>query len=211
MANKAGTLLKKAREEAKLTQTELAKKADCGLTPQDISEAERGLRQLTQTQLKKLASCLPVTQAALLEAAKADSDSGKKTASKKSETAKGSGKSTPAKTIAGTGKNTVTKKTPAAQTGSKAKASSAAAKKTASAKEEELKLSAAEKKLLTLWRAADKDAREKALALLRGDAEKQEGDGGLLGSLLSSSVAAGAGSVLADLANAAADKIFGGK
>ncbi len=187
MAGKAGSLLKKAREEAKLTQMELAKKADCGLTPQDISEAERGLRQLTQTQLKKLASCLPVTQAALLEAAKADSGSGKAAAAKKTAAAK-----------------------TASRTGTKAKTASTPAKKTPSAKEEESRLSAAEKKLLTLWRAADRDTREKALALLRG-ADDQEGNGGLLGSLLSSSAAAGAGSVLADLANAAADKIFGGK
>ena len=201
MAGKAGSLLKKAREEAKLTQTELAKKADCGLTPQDISEAERGLKQLTQTQLKKLASCLPVTQSALLEAAKADSGSGKAAAAKK----------TAASTKTAAAKKAPADAKTASRTGTKAKTASTAAKKTASAKEEAIQLTAAEKKLLALWRAADKDTREKALGLLRGDAEKQEGDGGLLGSLLSSSVAAGAGSVLADLANAAADKIFGGK
>lgn len=70
----------------------------------------------------------------------------------------------------------------AAKDGSKpAAAKKPAAKKPAAKKEEEFRLTAAEKKLVELYRAADKDTKDAAVKLLKG--EKSEADG-ILGSLL---------------------------
>lgn len=68
MANKVGKLIKEARTEAGLTQEKLGKKV--GLSANDISLAERGEKELTQAQLKKIATACGVTQASLLNAAK---------------------------------------------------------------------------------------------------------------------------------------------
>ena len=150
MANKVGALIKEARTGAGLTQEQLAKKVD-GVTASDISKAERGEKELTQTQLKMIAKATGVTQASLLNAAK-----GTSTAKKTASTAKKLAAST-------------------------AKKPAAAAKK-----EEELKLTAAEKKLLELYRAADKNTRDAAVKVLKG--EKQDllsllGGSDLLGSV----------------------------
>lgn len=122
-----------------------------GVTASDISKAERGEKELTQNQLKQIAKATGVTQASLLNAAK------ESTAKKPATTAK-----KPATT---------------------AKKPTTAAKKPAGTakKEEEIKLTAAEKKLLELYRAANKETREAAVKVLKG--EKIE-DGGLLSSLL---------------------------
>ena len=149
MANKVGALIKEARSGAGLTQEQLAKKVD-GVTASDISKAERGEKELTQTQLKLIAKATGVTQASLLNAAKSGT-----TAKKPAATAK----------------------KPAAST---------AKKPAAAKKEEEIKLTAAEKKLLELYRAADKNTKEAALKVLKG--EKQDllsllGGGDLLGSV----------------------------
>ena len=155
MANKVGALIREARTAAGLTQEQLAKKVD-GVTASDISKAERGEKELTQTQLKLIAKATGVTQASLLNAAKSG------TAAKK-----------PAATAK---KPAATAKKPAAST----------AKKPAAKKEEEIKLTAAEKKLLELYRAADKNTKDAALKVLKG--EKQDllsllGGGDLLGSV----------------------------
>ena len=155
MANKVGALIREARTGAGLTQEQLAKKVD-GVTASDISKAERGEKELTQTQLKLIAKASGVTQASLLNAAKSG------TAAKK-----------PAATAK---KPAATAKKPAAST----------AKKPAAKKEEEIKLTAAEKKLLELYRAADKNTKDAALKVLKG--EKQDllsllGGGDLLGSV----------------------------
>ena len=55
-----------------------------------------------------------------------------------------------------------------------------AAKKAAAKKEEELKLTAAEKKLVELYRAADKNTKETALKVLKGE---KTGADGVLGSI----------------------------
>ncbi len=149
MANKVGALIKEARTGAGLTQEQLAKKVD-GVTASDISKAERGEKELTQTQLKLIAKATGVTQASLLNAAKSGT-----TAKKPAATAK----------------------KPAAST---------AKKPAATRKEEEIKLTAAEKKLLELYRAADKNTKDAALKVLKG--EKQDllsllGGGDLLGSV----------------------------
>lgn len=155
MANKVGALIREARTAAGLTQEQLAKKVD-GVTASDISKAERGEKELTQTQLKLIAKATGVTQASLLNAAKSG------TAAKKP--------STTAKKPAATAK----------------KPSAITAKKPAAKKEEEIKLTAAEKKLLELYRAADKNTKDAALKVLKG--EKQDllsllGGGDLLGSV----------------------------
>lgn len=81
MATKVGKLIKEARTGADLTQEKLARKVGGGLTAGDISLAERGEKDLTQAQLKKIAKACGVTQASLLEAAK---PAARKAAAKKS-------------------------------------------------------------------------------------------------------------------------------
>ena len=154
MANKVGALIREARTGAGLTQEQLAKKVD-GVTASDISKAERGEKELTQTQLKLIAKATGVTQASLLNAAKSGTAA-------KTSTAK---------------KTTTTAKKPVAST---------AKKPTSTKKEEEIKLTAAEKKLLELYRAADKNTKDAALKVLKG--EKQDllsllGGSDLLGSV----------------------------
>lgn len=70
MANKIGPLIKEARTGAGLTQEQLAKKVD-GVTAADISKAERGEKELTQSALRQIAKATGVTQSSLIEAAKA--------------------------------------------------------------------------------------------------------------------------------------------
>ena len=158
MANKVGPLIKEARTGAGMTQEQLAKKVE-GLTASDISKAERGEKELTQAQLRAIAKATGVTQASLLNAAK------ESTAKK------------PATTAAK--KPATTAKKPAA---SSAKKPATTAKKpaTTAKKEEEIKLTATEKKLLELYRAADKETRDAAMKVLKGE----KVDGGLLSSLL---------------------------
>ena len=157
MANKVGPLIKEARTGAGMTQEQLAKKVE-GLTASDISKAERGEKELTQAQLRAIAKATGVTQASLLNAAK------ESTAKKPATTAK---------------KPASTAKKPAA---SAAKKPATTAKKpaTTAKKEEEIKLTATEKKLVELYRAADKDTRDAAMKVLKGE----KVDGGLLSSLL---------------------------
>jgi transcriptional regulator with XRE-family HTH domain len=76
-SKKLGNLIKEARTDAGYTQEELARKIS-GVSASDISLAERGLGDLTQEQLKKIAKITGVTQASLLDAAKGSS---KKTSS----------------------------------------------------------------------------------------------------------------------------------
>ena len=75
---KTGEFLKYLRKEKGLTQEQLARKI-AGLSANDISEAERGLKDLTQEQLKQIAKITGVTQASLINAAKGSS--AKKTSS----------------------------------------------------------------------------------------------------------------------------------
>ena len=120
MGKKVGTLIKKARTEAGLTQEQLARKVK-GCSASDISRAERGEKDLTQEQLKQIAKVTGVTQKSLLDAAKGASSSAKKKTS-----------------------------------------SSSTAGKTS------IKVTAAEKKLVELYRAADSDTRKAAVKLLKG-------------------------------------------
>jgi transcriptional regulator with XRE-family HTH domain len=128
-AKKVGTLIKEARVEAGLTQEQLARKIS-GLSATDISEAERGLKDLTQEQLKKIAKATGVTQSSLLDAAKGSSSS----SSKKSTASKSS-----------------------------------------------MQVTAAEKKLVELYRKADSKTKKEVLQMLKGE-DSLAGD--LLESLL---------------------------
>ena len=85
-SKKLGNLIKEARTDAGFTQEELARKIP-GVSASDISQAERGLADLTQEQLKKIAKVTGVTQASLLNAAKGSTKkttSGSSTANKTS-------------------------------------------------------------------------------------------------------------------------------
>lgn len=86
MGKKVGKLIKAARTDAGLTQEQLARRIS-GLSASDISLAERGEKDLTQAQLKKIATITGVTQASLVNAAKEESGSStKKTTSTKAKT-----------------------------------------------------------------------------------------------------------------------------
>ena len=162
MAKKVGTLIKEARTAAGLTQEQLARKvADCSAS--DISKAERGEKELTQTQLKAIAKATGVTQKSLLDAAKGTATAAK-TSTAKTTTAKTSTAKTPA------AKTTATKK-PAAKT-----ASSSTGKSSVS-------VTAAEKKLLELYRAADSDTKKAAVAILKGE-QPNSGDKTVLDGLM---------------------------
>ena len=128
-SKKLGNLIKEARTGAGLTQEQLARKIS-GLSAAQISEAERGLTDLTQEQLKKIAKVTGVTQASLLNAAKGSSSS----SSKKSTASKSS-----------------------------------------------MQVTAAEKKLVELYRKADAKTKKEALEILKGE-DSLAGD--LLESLL---------------------------
>lgn len=156
MAKKVGTLIKEARTAAGLTQEQLARKvADCSAS--DISKAERGEKELTQTQLKAIAKATGVTQKSLLDAAKGTTAA--KTTAAKTTSAKPS-----------TAKTTAAKK-PAAKT-----ASSSTGKSSVS-------VTAAEKKLLELYRAADSETKKAAVAILKGE-QPNSGDKTVLDGLM---------------------------
>jgi transcriptional regulator with XRE-family HTH domain len=149
-----GDLIKEARTNAGLSQDALAKKID-GLSASDVGKAERGEKELTQAQLREIAKATGVTQKSLLEAPKGATAAKKTTAAKTSE------------------KKTTEKKTSTAKTTAK----KTTAKKTEAAAET---LTASEKKLLELYRAADADTKKAAVALLKGE----QPEGGVLGNLL---------------------------
>ena len=82
-SKKLGNLIKEARTEAGLTQEQLARRI-AGVSASDISPAERGLKDLTQEQLKQIARITGVTQTSLLEAAKGSKKTTSSTAAKTS-------------------------------------------------------------------------------------------------------------------------------
>ena len=87
MGKQVGKLIKAARTGADMTQEQLARRIS-GLSASDISLAERGEKDLTQAQLKKIATITGVTQASLVNAAKEESSPAKKSATKKTSTTK---------------------------------------------------------------------------------------------------------------------------
>ena len=73
-AKNVGTLIREARMAKGLSQEKLASEIE-GLTASDISKAERGDKELSQTQLRAVAKVIGVTQKSLLEAPKGGTSS----------------------------------------------------------------------------------------------------------------------------------------
>lgn len=168
MGKKTGALIKEARTAAGFTQEQLAKKIT-GISASDISKAERGEAELTQAVLKQIAKLTGVTQTSLLNA----------------ETVKTAAKST-AKSTTKTSAKAETKTAAKSTAKSAAKTAAKSTAKTAKAKEDEFTLTAAEKKLVELYRAADSDTKKAAVSLLKGEKnEVQKLMSGLLGDTLS--------------------------
>ena len=171
MANSVGPLIKEARTRAKLSQEALAGKIE-GLSASDLGKAERGEKELSQATLKQIAKLTGVTQSSLINAAK--------------ESTYGPAKKTAASTT----------KKPVEKTASAAKKTSASTKKpAASAKKDAFELTAAEKKLVELYREADSETKKKAVAVLKGEGGDasgilagllgdQAGNGDLLGNII---------------------------
>ena len=172
-STKLGTLLKQARTDAGLTQAALAKKAGGGLTAAQISKAERGEDTLTQDQLKRIAKATGVTQASLLEASRAPTQTVLGAALSSTRTA--AAKTAPAKSTA--------KKTSATKTA----ATKTAAPKTPANADSTMKVTAAERKLVELYRAATGNQKKAAVKVLRGEADSLVddilGSGGMAGQI----------------------------
>ncbi len=147
-AKKVGVLIKEARTAAGLSQESLARKID-GVSATDIGKVERGEKDLTQTQLKAIAKVLGVTQKSLLEAPKNVSAAAAKKPAATTSTAK--------------------KTTSSSSTAKKTTASSSTAKKTSSSSGTSVKVTATEKKLLELYRAADSETKKAAVSILKGE------------------------------------------
>lgn len=145
-AKKVGVLIKEARTAAGLSQESLARKID-GISATDIGKVERGEKDLTQTQLKAIAKVLGVTQKSLLEAPKnISAAAAKKPAATASSAKKTSSSSSAAK-----------------------KTSSSTAKKASSSSGTSVKVTATEKRLLELYRAADSETKKAAVSILKGE------------------------------------------
>ena len=168
MANTVGPLIKEARSKAKLSQEALASQID-GLSSSDLGKAERGEKELSQSVLRQIAKITGVTQSSLINAAK---ESTYGTTAKKTATAAAAKKTATAMTAKKT--STTTKTTTAAK-------KTATAKKTSSASKDAIELTAAEKKLIELYRAADSETKKKAVAVLKGESSEM---GDILTSLL---------------------------
>ena len=158
---KVGTLIKEARTAAGLTQEALAKQVD-GVSASDIGKCERGEKDLTNDALKQIAKATGVTQKSLLAAPKNLKTTTTKTSS--------SSKTTTTKTSSSS--KTTASKTSSSKTSSSSSGTS-------------VKVTATEKKLLELYRAADSDTKKAAMSLLKG--EEPEGND-ILSSLLQSAV-----------------------
>ena len=158
MANTVGALIKEARGRAKLSQEALAGQIE-GLSAADLGKAERGEKELSQGVLRQIAKLTGVTQVSLVNAAK--------------ESTYGAAKkpAAPAKKTVTTAKKTTTAK----------KATTTAKKTTATAGKNAVELTAAEKKLVELYREADSDTKKKAVAVLKGESSEM---GDILTSLL---------------------------
>jgi len=165
---KVGTLIREARTAKKLSQEQLASGID-GLSGSDIGKAERGEKDLSQTHLKAIAKALGITQKSLLEAPKGGSS-----ATTTSKTTSAS-KTTASKPAAARKTTTAAKTTAASKTASATakKTSSATSKKTASGTTGKTtsvsSLSAAEQKLIELYRAAASDDKKLATRILKGE------------------------------------------
>ena len=168
-----GELIKEARTSAGLTQEQLAQSVG-DMTASDISKAERGQKVPTQNQLKQIAKTTGVTQKSLLDAAKAqdaagsgNTSSGKTASGKTSSGTAASGKTASGKTSSGT---TASGKTASGTTSSgKTTSGKTTSGKTTSGNT--VQVTATEKKLLELYRAADSDKKKAVMSLLKGETQ----------------------------------------
>ena len=180
-AKKVGALIKEARTAAGMSQETLARKI-AGVSASDIGKVERGEKDLTQAQLKEVAKALGVTQKSLLEAPKNVSASAAKKASSTTSAKKTSSSS--AKTSSAKKTSSSSAKTSSGKTSSSKKTSSSSSK-TSSSSGTSVKLTAAEKKLVELYRAADSDTKKAAVSLLKGETSSA---GDILSQLLGNAV-----------------------
>ncbi|HAV27295.1 MAG TPA: hypothetical protein DCX23_03110 [Lachnospiraceae bacterium] len=158
-----GELIKEARTSAGLTQEQLAQSVG-DMTASDISKAERGQKVPTQNQLKQIAKTTGVTQKSLLDAAKAQDAAG---SGNTSSGTTASGKTTSGKTASGT---TTSGKTASGKTASgKTTSGKTTSGKTTSGNT--VQVTATEKKLLELYRAADSDKKKAVMSLLKGETQ----------------------------------------
>ena len=176
MANTVGPLIREARGKKNLSQEALAGQIE-GLSATDLGKAERGEKELPQSVLRQIAKLTGVTQSSLLNAAR--------------ESSYGPAVKKPA------AKKTTAKK--AAEEVKKPAAKKAAGGTKKPAAKNAVELSAAEKKLLELYRAADSETKKKAVAILKGE---QTDAGNLLGSLLGGDQAGG-GDILGSILDTA--------
>lgn len=167
MSKKLGTLVKAARTDRKLSQAALAEMVD-GLSASDVSKIERGEKEPETAVLKSMAKALGVTQTSLLEAASGAGKSGAK-AKSSSSGAKASSSAKSSSASGSSSKTTAAKKTASTAKTASSKTSSSA-KKTSSTASDDLKLTAAEKKLVRAYRKADSATKKTALSLLEGTA-----------------------------------------
>ena len=188
MADTFGTIVKEARKAKALTQEALAELVG-NLTKSDVSKIESKGHIPEAGIIRKMAKPLGLKANALLEAAGLKESADKKTAAKKTAdkktTAKKAAEKTTAKKAADktTAKKAADKKTTAKKTADKKTTAKKTTDKKTTAKkaEEEIKLTAAEKKLIEAYRKADSDTKKSAMKVLNGEA----GIGDLLGGLFS--------------------------
>ncbi|MBR6028098.1 MAG: helix-turn-helix domain-containing protein [Clostridia bacterium] len=172
-ASKLGTLIKKARTAAGLSQDSLARKVT-GFSAGDLAKTESGEMIPTQDVLKRLAKPLGLTQKEVLDAAKADrAAASKTTAAKKTAAKTTSAKTTSAKTSSA---KTTSAKTSSAKTSSSKTSSAkttAAKPKTPANANSTMKVTDTERKLVDAYRAASAAQKKAALKLLKGEADAQ--------------------------------------
>jgi len=165
MANKIGNLIKKSRTDAGLTQEQLAKKVK-NTSAADISKAERGELKLSQEALKQIAKATGVTQKSLLDAAAASSY--KTSSGTTASTTKKSGTAASTTKKSSTASSAAKKSSTGTSAKKSTKSTSTSTKKSSSSSSgSSMKVSAAERKLVELYRAADSDTKKKVMELLK--------------------------------------------
>lgn len=158
MTNTVGSLIKKARTGAGLTQEQLASKIN-GLSATDISRAERGELIPTQDQLRTIAKVTGVTQKSLLDAAKES-----KAESSSSGTSGSTGGKKPA-----AGTSTGSGRKPAAGTSTGSSKKPAAGTSTGTNSSKTMEVTATERKLVELYRKASTDEKKTVMSILKGE------------------------------------------
>ena len=170
MTNTVGSLIKKARTGAGLTQEQLASKIN-GLSATDISRAERGELIPTQDQLRTIAKVTGVTQKSLLDAAKeskpesSSSGTSGSTGGKKPSagTSTASGKKPAGSTSTGSGKK------PAGSTSTGSGKKPAGSTSTGTNSSKTMEVTATERKLVELYRKASTDEKKTVMSILKGE------------------------------------------